>query len=116
MPVPEQEEGEFQPVRTGTAGIFTGTGWSSLHLVLPAGMGHSGHSGRYRNGINNRSIQIFFIRNIWSVSTKKYLSGYAKSAGLRGKASTSEDSRALRCERLDQSWTVDMQAKVRAPV
>jgi hypothetical protein len=58
-PVPAQLVFKFRPVQrgmTGTAGNLTGTGWSHLRLGSTAGMEYTGHSGPYRNGIDNYGL------------------------------------------------------------
>jgi hypothetical protein len=46
---------KFRPEHHGTAetaSILAGTGLSHLHSVLTGGMGYTGHSGPFRNGID----------------------------------------------------------------
>jgi hypothetical protein len=53
----------------GTAGIFTGTGWSFLHLFLSVETGHSGYSGRYRNGIDNHGMNTIVSKAVTNLMT-----------------------------------------------
>jgi hypothetical protein len=55
--------GRYWPALTG---IWTGTGLGLFYTGLGAGTRHSGHSGRYRNGIHNYGRNwLFVIFNIF---------------------------------------------------